>query len=648
MRRSGALVFTLIPVLLVMSDSRAEFPEWAKEIAESAPDLPEGIPPHHERILFDEVRYTVLPDGELQVRRRLATQAVGTRTDEVSVGAFAFDDTAQVRTSRAWHVPPGKKKGKRDWFAMPMDVTLQDGFLSDTKVRLIGVDGVRKGSIVFFEFEAYEKPYFLSLSHLFYEDVPVHVARLQIETPPGWAVRWEWNRPERPDAVVEGTRHTWELRNLDVFEEAELGLAAIVQAPLLFVQVVPPAGLETIPAIFADWNAYAAWYHDLARDRIEVTPEIEQEAARALEGAGNGRLATVRALAKHVRDRIRYLAVELGIGGYQPRPASATLDNLYGDCKDKATLLQSLLAARGVESYPVLVNLSNPGMVADAIPVARFNHLVVAVPMSPETPIPPEDRPSIIDGGDLGSLMIIDATDDKTSIGSRSAFLAGKKALVVTGKGGRIVYLPNDDPGAHRIERRIAAELRPDGTMTIRRASSYSGQFASLARSDYGTSATERRRGLDSRILEIWPDATVRDYQVELETAEGRFVETVEVLKSSHGSDGRLELFPGAGREVWRVPLGERSLAVDYSFPMTIRYDVSFRGLREHVAPPAARRVAGDGWSIETAFERDGETLRATLEIRINRTRFEPGDFQELRRLWSSCTAASRAVASLT
>jgi transglutaminase-like putative cysteine protease len=54
-----------------------------------------------------------------------------------------------------------------------------------------------------------------------------------------------------------------------------------------------------------------------------------------------------------VQHDIRYVAIELGIGAQQPHPASDVFTKRYGDCKDKATLLSSILKEIGVDSYYV-------------------------------------------------------------------------------------------------------------------------------------------------------------------------------------------------------------------------------------------------------------------------------------------------------
>ena len=88
----------------------------------------------------------------------------------------------------------------------------------------------------------------------------------------------------------------------------------------------------------------------------------------------------MRALATFLQRDVRYVAIELGIGGVQPHPASDVFAHLYGDCKDKATLLSSMLHEVGIESYYVVIN-SRRGAVSAATPpyIDVFNHAILAI-----------------------------------------------------------------------------------------------------------------------------------------------------------------------------------------------------------------------------------------------------------------------------
>jgi transglutaminase-like putative cysteine protease len=49
----------------------------------------------------------------------------------------------------------------------------------------------------------------------------------------------------------------------------------------------------------------------------------------------------------------------VSLGRVVPNDAASVLHNKFGDCKDKATLMWALLAAKGISSEQALINLGN-------------------------------------------------------------------------------------------------------------------------------------------------------------------------------------------------------------------------------------------------------------------------------------------------
>src|SRR5258707_14387323 len=88
----------------------------------------------------------------------------------------------------------------------------------------------------------------------------------------------------------------------------------------------------------------------------------------------------MNAIAQFMQRDIRYVAISLGIGGLQPHSAADTFRHRYGDCKDKATLMASMLKEVGIESYYVVIN-SERGAVTQEMPahMGGFNHAILAI-----------------------------------------------------------------------------------------------------------------------------------------------------------------------------------------------------------------------------------------------------------------------------
>ena len=178
----------LILLLLAASPALAfRLPDWARAIADSAPPVGEVAASQPHRILLLETRVVVGVDGTLKIRRRVATQALRTDADEIGWGYFAFSKDAKITESSAWHLAPGKT-AQTNWMA-PVDLALEDGFLTSSRRRYLRVEGIRRGSLVFFEFDAVDTPSILAWHQDFDERVETLVSRYELEAPEGWTVK---------------------------------------------------------------------------------------------------------------------------------------------------------------------------------------------------------------------------------------------------------------------------------------------------------------------------------------------------------------------------------------------------------------------------------------------------------------------------
>lgn len=134
---------------------------------------------------------------------------------------------------------------------------------------------------------------------------------------------------------------------------------------------------------FHSWAEIGDWYRGLALQRAEPNDAIKAKAEELTKDAKTPE-EQVRAIYSYVASQMRYVGISLGVGRYQPHTAAEVLSNQYGDCKDKDTLLESLLKAKGFTTAPALIGA---GIVAvPEVPTpAVFNHVITTVQL-PGTP----------------------------------------------------------------------------------------------------------------------------------------------------------------------------------------------------------------------------------------------------------------------
>jgi tetratricopeptide (TPR) repeat protein/transglutaminase-like putative cysteine protease len=136
---------------------------------------------------------------------------------------------------------------------------------------------------------------------------------------------------------------------------------------------------------FVSWEQIGLWYAGLEKDRRAPSPEVRAKAAELTKGLDSP-LDRVQALYDYVAKNFRYVSLSLGVGRYQPHASGDVLHNQYGDCKDKHTLLASLLEAEGLHASSVLINSSRK-LDPDVPSPSQFDHVITMLPMT----TPPEE-----------------------------------------------------------------------------------------------------------------------------------------------------------------------------------------------------------------------------------------------------------------
>jgi len=146
----------------------------------------------------------------------------------------------------------------------------------------------------------------------------------------------------------------------------------------------PKKKSDDFPAVqmttFATWEDVGRWYATLEHDRRQPTLEIRAKAVELTKGL-NTDLERTEALYDYVAKNFRYVSLSLGVGRYQPHAASEVLHNQYGDCKDKHTLLASLLEAENLHASSVLINSARK-LDPDMPSPSQFDHVITLLPLN--------------------------------------------------------------------------------------------------------------------------------------------------------------------------------------------------------------------------------------------------------------------------
>jgi transglutaminase-like putative cysteine protease len=130
---------------------------------------------------------------------------------------------------------------------------------------------------------------------------------------------------------------------------------------------------------FADYRAIATAYGSRASPKAVPTDRL-RTLAQEIVGTRTDTREQARALYEWVSTKITYGGNCVGIGTVVPREVDKVLTNRMGDCKDHATLLQALLAARGIASEQALINAGNEYQLPKIPQVGAVNHVINYLP----------------------------------------------------------------------------------------------------------------------------------------------------------------------------------------------------------------------------------------------------------------------------
>src|SRR5690606_11790358 len=84
-------------------------------------------------------------------------------------------------------------------------------------------------------------------------------------------------------------------------------------------------------------------------------------------------------------DEIRYVGIEVGAGGYFARPPAQVVEQGFGDCKDKALLLQTVLDRLGIASIVALTDLDEGHALHRELPgIGAFDHMILRIDIGGE------------------------------------------------------------------------------------------------------------------------------------------------------------------------------------------------------------------------------------------------------------------------
>ncbi|PIP20003.1 MAG: hypothetical protein COX40_07125 [Candidatus Omnitrophica bacterium CG23_combo_of_CG06-09_8_20_14_all_40_11] len=215
-----------------------------------------------------------------------------------------------------------------------------------------------------------------------------------------------------------------------------------------------PQNVEINPTIvvstFSSWQEVYNWWRNLSQDKIKTDAAIKDK-VQELTSEQNSEEARIKAIYNFCAQKIRYVAVEYGQAGYEPHLACDIFKNKYGDCKDQAILLVTMLKEAGFAAWPVLIPTKECYNLNEDFPSVLFNHCIAAVSV--------KDK-----------LVFIDPTAETCSFGDLPADDQGRQVLIFKDDGYKIQNTPLYPAEHNLIKQRLLIKINRDETIAAEKS----------------------------------------------------------------------------------------------------------------------------------------------------------------------------------
>lgn len=197
-----------------------------------------------------------------------------------------------------------------------------------------------------------------------------------------------------------------------------------------------------------DWQEFGSWMSNSLLSDIDDLSQGTLARVRSLVANETTNEGKARKIYQYVQDKVRYISIQIGIGGWKPMPASDVDKLSYGDCKALTNYTKTLLDAVGVPSfYTVLYGDTNERDIASDFTSLQGNHVILGIPEGEK-------------------ITWLECTSQDTPYGYLGSFTDDRDVLIITAEGGQIAHTTIYETEESTQETSSKVKVNPDGSVT--------------------------------------------------------------------------------------------------------------------------------------------------------------------------------------
>jgi hypothetical protein len=461
-------------------------------------------------MLFDEVVDTIDGQGRATERERTAMRILAPQGRDDGYCHVSYNSDEKINYFHEWTIGADEKQ----YFAKDTDFAdvgdpSRPVMLLATKVRVVRPPAADPGATIICEWEKQLPAYQQEGVWPIQNDIPVVDEAYELDLPQGkkYSASWHQFAPMQP-VEVSADHWRWEVKDEHALDLRDV--KSSLEWGALASRMSVDWGDAAVEGKDNQWRAFGLWYTNLEAHRTDPNAEITAQ-ARSLVDKAPDFYTKLKDITEYIQKNIRYFVVERGIGGFQSHLAADIYRNRYGDCKDKTTLLISMLQAVGIQAFYVPVD-DRRGVVDPDAPSFYGDHMITAIQIPADVNDP--RLQAIVKAKDGNRYLIFDPTDERTPVGNLPSGEQGGYAILAAGTASQVIALPVLPPSANGKERNGSFTLSPDGSLSGSVDTSSTGPVGADLRLELKyTDQKEQRESVEKSVAYDLPGAVVDSFQ---------------------------------------------------------------------------------------------------------------------------------------
>ncbi len=317
--------------------------------------------------------------------------------------------------------------------------------------------------------------------------------------------------------------YTWKLSNLKPLQKEPLSVPFQERVPVVYL-APGKFSFNKTEGDLSTWKGLGEWISGLNEGRQDL-PEETIAKVKEITAGLTTKKEKAEAIYRYMQDNTRYVNVSLGIGGFQPYPASFVAEKGYGDCKALSNYTLALLDVAGIEAHYALVNAgSNAEDIITDFPSNQFNHVILCVPNDPDT-------------------IWLECTSQEQPFNFLGTFTSDRDVLLVKDNKGVLVHTPVYKGEENIQYRRAEVALDNTGNATATIFTRYGGLQYENAEDALMLKGEDLKKRYYN-VLDI-PDLVLKRIQLDevLDNGLPEIHETIELELKSYMAKGGKRLF---------------------------------------------------------------------------------------------------------